>query len=181
MASGKTGNRDGEGGLRALTKLRALLGELAGTIGRDPRLREADKLIRAAEDELRAAAGGRTKRRTGVGTEYAVEVVDQREVLTERRLGGTSPPFRVGKDMYSIIAGVLDEVKKPVDFEFIVKLATRKSNGLVAEFHVRTCLRFWMRHDPPLLSRSRTRYLPAEAGNFVGRAEKAWRDSFNIR
>lgn len=130
------------------------------------------RLLEVVADELQRS-GGRPSPRGRDERRYTVENTSSGPVLTEGKSGGT-PPFRVPKTIYDSVANVLAGDNDALTFEEILDQASKKATVPPGDHHVRVCLRFWLSAKPPLVSRSRSQYHPADPKKFASAASSLW-------
>jgi hypothetical protein len=126
-----------------------------------------DLIQEHAADQKGGVTRGRTRPR------YSVERTPSGEVLTEGRPEGKSPPFRVAKEMFDKVVGVLAASDRPVRFEEISD--SMSSGGATpSDFQIRVCLRCLLTYSPPLITRNRNAYKATDAPSFAPKAAEAW-------
>ena len=135
------------------------------------------KNLDALEDLIQERAaggdhkGGVTRGRTR--PRYSVERTPSGEVLTEGRPEGKSPPFRVAKELFDKVVGVLAASDRPVRFE---EISDSMSSGGAqpSDFQIRVCLRCLLTYSPPLITRNRNAYKATDVPSFSPKAAEAW-------
>jgi hypothetical protein len=164
-------------GLKLLMEARAILREHLKHQGIDHPLVAVKSMLARVEAEMRRLLELKpTKGRTGSNVQYVIESIDDEPMLTERRAGGMSRPFRVGREVYDATAKVLDTAKRPLLFDEIVEGVNAMLRNAPPPFHIRTCLRFWVRAPRPVLRRIKTRYEAESPGHLLAEARKLWSD-----
>jgi len=167
-------------GVEAIRHVRRLLAQWLADEG-DPRKTVASilRLTEGIEDELRRASTGKSSTphpatRDYKTLRYSVDKTPAGEVLTEHRTTGGSPPFRVSKAIYDAAAEVLADADKALKFPEIIEAVGVRTGATPGDFQVRACLRFWLLHRPPLVTRARSEYRSVSQQTFRSEARKAW-------
>jgi CTP-dependent riboflavin kinase len=157
--------------------LRKALEEVAKTAASSSEARNFAKailpLLEAAVTEL---TSGTTVKRAARGTgkiEYVVQMTEQGETLTERRLSGRSKPFRCPKLVYDALIKAIGEGQRPMSMDDIMTAVEAKLGDRPADFQLRVPLRLWMHTEPPLVIRSRARYR-VTGSSFISAASSLW-------
>lgn len=162
-------------GLKSLRRARDLLAGYLATAPADHPLVAVKTLLARVDAEMRRLLEVKpTKTRSGHNVRYRIEFVDDKPLLTERRPGSVSRPFRVSREVYEATAKVLDAAGRPLLFDEIVDGVNRRMPSPPPPFHIRTCLRFWTRAPRAPLSRLKTRYVPVTSGHLHADAQNLW-------
>ncbi len=162
-------------GLRALRSAREMIDAFLAGERRNHPLRLARPKLARAEAEMRRLLNVKPIRtRSGHNIRYRIEYVDDEPHLTERRPGGISRPFRVGRDVYIATAQALDTADRPLLFEEVMQGVAERVRPAPPSFQVRTCLRFWTRASKPLVERVRTRYRAVHVGQLGSEVDQLW-------
>lgn len=141
--------------------------------------RALQPLLEAATLELTSVSVTRTSRR-GTGTiQYLVETTQQGDVLTEKRTGGRSKPFRCPRTVYNALIDVLGAAERPLAMDEINEAVGIRMGDRPPEHQVRVALRLWMHRAPPLLVRGRSRHRLAAPDRFRQDAHQLWQQLQN--
>ena len=106
---------------------------------------------------------------------YRIEETGRGSFLAEYR-DPDRQPFRVPKSAHDAAAKVLVRVRSPESFERLLALTRKEANEELPDYLLRTCLRFWMNTDPPLVKRARGRYAPVRRSSFTRDTRNLWAD-----
>lgn len=115
-----------------------------------------------------------TRTRQGANIEYAVENINGKPLLTEKRIGSTSKPYRTSKETYDLAAAVLRDATGPLDFFEIAELISRSAGVIQPTHEVRMLLRLWQHVQPPMLIRERRKYRRT-VEDFYAESQQQWR------
>lgn len=131
-------------------------------------------LLEAAVAEITTAGVTRPLQR-GVGEmAYVVEKTGQGDVLTERRVGTKSKPFRCPKRVLDALATVLGEANRPLAMDEIMAALEARLGDRPADHQVRVAQRLWLHVQPPLLTRNRARYRAVDPSLIIRQANDLW-------
>lgn len=120
----------------------------------------------------------RLRKRPSAGSSrsrFRIEVVQGgQEALAEYFTPGRAP-FRCPQHLYEAVANAMERSSVPSGVKDILRSACEIAGEAIPDYLMRVCIRFWQSIEPPLISRERARYAPAEPGSFLLEARKAWR------
>lgn len=164
--------------------MRELLYGLLGSEDRSPEpIVEMLKILDRLEDGARAAAlGPPTEQivpaaphfRRNKPKSYRIERRGNTSFLAEYRKGGRQP-YLVPQDVYDALTAELAGSSEPAHFEILMEGVARRLGRAQPDYLLRTCIRFWMSTDPPLVEKIRTHYRAIRPATFLRDARKAWR------
>ena len=138
------------------------------------------RLLEVVDEDLKQRAvkkPGRAKTLPRDEPRYTVENTASGPMLTEGKSGEKSPPFRVPKAIYDLVAEVLAVSSKPIRFEDILAEVSQKAVAAPSDFQVRVCLRYWMSVDPPLIVRAKSMYHPVSQTKFISLTQDHWQST----
>ena len=140
-------------------------------------LRKLDELEDAVTSEIEAIEDARRRRVVGPRSRvraaiYTVEESPRGLALTERR-DSKARPFKCPHDVYRAVTGAVAGSAGPQTFQQIKTAAERSLKESIADYGVRTPLRFWtvlglVRHDQARFTRIGTK------AEFMRRVRDAW-------
>ncbi len=105
---------------------------------------------------------------------YRIERHGNGFFLAEHREGGRQP-YLCPQDVYDAFANQMAKAAEPAHFEVLMEGTAELLGRTPPDYLLRTCLRFWMAGEPPLVEKVRTRYRPIRPNAFSREARKAWR------
>ncbi len=141
------------------------------------------KLLERLDDELRSASAASETTLSGQATpqhrrnkpkRYRIERHGNADFLAEHREGGRQP-YLCPEDVYDAFAAVMAKIAEPAHFEVLLQAVTDRTGRPPPDYLLRTCVRFWMRCEPALVEKVRTRYRPIRPSRFVQEARRSWR------
>lgn len=170
------------------------VGMTSRTVSEIPNLKEAMRLLATIKSPAGAAATARKvaslleqidrqrlvalnvppQRRGATSVSYAVEDSAVGEALTERRPKGSSQPFRCPRPIYAAMITTFADATRPLTTDEILASIERSVGQRPAEHQYRVALRAWSRTTPPLIARSRARYVATDPPSFAERATQFW-------
>lgn len=166
-------------GWRALLEEVRDLASRTGT-GRSKLLRKLNELEAAVDAEIYAIEDARRRRVVGPRARvraavYTVEDSPRGPALTERR-DSDARPFKCPKPVYNAVARAVGSTPEPQTFQTIKRHAQRQIDGPLADYAVRTPLRYWsvlglVHHDQARFTRVGTK------AEFTRRVRDAWKTS----
>lgn len=161
-------------GLEALGAAKTLLDNcLRGTAGTEAILSARRYLSRAEAEMMRLLKIRPVRTRQGTNIEYALENIDGHLLLTEKRTGSTSKPYRTSKDLYDSLASALHRSETPPDFEQLVDALSKSFHAEVPLHEVRMVLRFWQHAPLGILKREKRKYYQIP-GDFLNASQSMW-------
>jgi hypothetical protein len=161
-------------GLDALDAAKDLLDDyLRENAGREAVSAARHHVSRARAEMMRLLGIRPVRTRQGANIDYLLETVGSDVLLTERRRGATSKPYRTSKDMYDAVVRAVTTSSSPPDFEGIVAALSKYLSVELALHEVRMILRFWQHVRPPILKRQKRKYHPLTA-DFSASAGALW-------
>ncbi|GAB4545261.1 MAG: hypothetical protein Tsb0013_02970 [Phycisphaerales bacterium] len=129
-------------------------------------IRKLDELERAVTSEIEAIEDARRRRVVGPRSRvraaiYTVEESPRGLALTERR-DSKARPFKCPHEVYRAVTGAIAGSAGPQSFQQIKDTAERSLRESIADYGVRTPLRFWavlglVRHDQARFTRVGTK------------------------
>ena len=122
-----------------------------------------------------AESGPRRRRDTDPAHRYVIEQTPRGSFLAEYR-GPDKQPFRVPEDAYNAAAQALADVKGPESFEQILRRLREKAGEDLADYLLRTCLRFWTSRESLLVRHTRRHYEPVRRASIVRDARRLWNE-----
>jgi len=149
-----------------------------------PRVADAlealDHLERAVDVSESVTVEASTGRQRGLQKSYWVERRGTEEVLTEHRLGDPSP-FRCPRSTYNALARAISRTKRLTKYEDLARTVRKELGSSPADYQLRLTLRFWISGGVRLVERSRARYRPINARDFLQAARTAWERTRRVR
>lgn len=152
----------------------------ASGTGRGRLLRKLDQLERTVATEIGAIEDARRRRVVGPRSRvraaiYTVEESPRGLALTERR-DSSARPFKCPHEVYRAVTVAVAGSAGPQTFQQIKDAAERSVKDSIADYGVRTPLRFWavlglVRHDQARFTRVGTK------AEFMRRVRDAWRSA----
>jgi hypothetical protein len=112
--------------------------------------------------------------RRGANT-YRIERLSRGLYLAEYR-SLERQPFRCPQDTYEAAARVVARHGVPASFGELHAEVSKEMSRPQPDYLLRTCLRFWLSSDPPLVHKVRSRYGPARRSTFARDARALWAD-----
>jgi len=155
----------------------------ASGTGRSRLLRKLDELEQAVIQEIETIEDARRRRVVGPRARvraaiYTVEPSPRSprgDALTERR-DSEARPFKCPEPIYRAVAAAVADSARPQTFQRVKTAAERELKESVADYGVRTPLRFWavlglVRHDQARFTRVGTK------AEFTRRVRDAWKNA----
>lgn len=169
-----------------LGRMRELLYGLLGSDDRSPEpIVEMLKILDRLETTARTATSSQPAEqiapaapsfRRNKPKSYRIEQRGKTPFLAEYRKGGRQP-YLVPQDVYEALAAEMAGSSEPAHFEILMEGVARRLGRAQPDYLLRTCIRFWMATDPPLVEKIRTRYRAIRPATFLRDARKAWRQA----
>jgi hypothetical protein len=100
------------------------------------------------------------------------------DVLVEGVRGRPIPStgtYRCQKSIYDALAEVMAGADEFLDLYEVTDRVGQRLGTKAGAFQLRLALRYWLQHEPPLISRVRARYRSTAKGSFRKAADKAWK------
>lgn len=111
-------------------------------------------------------------RRHGSNT-YRIERLNRGLFLAEYR-SLERQPFRCPQDAYEAAARIVARQNAPTSFGALHGELSKEMGGPQPDYLLRTCLRFWLNTNPPLVQKIRSRYGPVRRSSFARDARARW-------
>lgn len=111
-------------------------------------------------------------RRRGANT-YRIERLNRGLFLAEYR-SLERQPFRCPQDAYEVAVRIVARQDAPKSFGALHGEMNKEVGGPQPDYLLRTCLRFWLSADQPLVQEVRSRYGPVRRSSFARDAHARW-------